>query len=38
MNAVADRRFPVLPDADSPLDRIPYMTPQTVAYALSPVV
>ncbi len=27
-----------MPDADSPLDRIPYMTRQTVAYAPSLVI
>ncbi len=30
------RRFPALPDADLPLDELPYITPQTVAYALFP--
>ncbi len=29
------RRFPALPDADPPLDELPYFTHQTVAYALS---
>jgi hypothetical protein len=32
------RRFPALPDADPPLDALPYITPQTVAYALSLVM
>jgi hypothetical protein len=32
------RRFPALPDADPPLDALPYITPQTVAYALSIVM
>ncbi len=34
----AKRLFPALPDAESPLDRNPYITRQTVAYALSLVV
>ncbi len=32
------RRFPALPDADPPLDALPYITPQTNAYALSLVM
>jgi hypothetical protein len=32
------RRFPALPDADPPLEALPYITPQTVAYALSLVM
>ncbi len=32
------RRFPALPDADPPLDALPYITQQTVAYALSLVI
>jgi hypothetical protein len=32
------RRFPALPDADPPLDALPYITPQTMAYALSLVM
>ena len=28
------KRFPALPDAEHPLDRLPYITPQTIAYAL----
>ena len=32
------RRFPALPDADPPLEALPYITTQTVAYALSLVM
>ena len=32
------KRFPALPDADTPLESMPYITRQTVAYALSLVV
>ncbi len=32
------KMFPALPDADPPLARIPYITCQTVSYALSIVV
>ena len=32
------RRFPALPAADPPLEALPYITPQTVAYALSLVM
>ena len=32
------RRFTALPDADPPLDALPYITPQTLAYALSLVM
>ena len=31
------RRFSALPNADPPLAALPYITPQTVSYALSPV-
>ena len=29
------KKFPALPDAETPLERISYITRQTVAYALS---
>ena len=32
------RRFPALPDADPPLGALPYITRQTVSYALSLVI
>ena len=32
------RRFPALPDADPLLSRLPYVTPRTLAYALSLVL
>jgi hypothetical protein len=32
------KRFPALPDADPPLARLPYVTPQTLAYAISLVI
>ena len=32
------KRFPALPDADLPLARLPYVTPQTLAYAISLVL
>ena len=32
------RKFPALPDADPPLAALPYITPQTCAYALSLVM
>jgi hypothetical protein len=36
--AMLSKRFPAVPDADVPLGRLPYITRQTVAYALSLVV
>lgn len=32
------KRFPALPETDPPLAKLPYVTPQTLAYALSLVV
>jgi hypothetical protein len=36
--AMLSKRFPAVPDADVPLGSLPYITRQTVAYALSLVV
>jgi hypothetical protein len=36
--AMLSKRFPAVPDADVPLGTLPYITRQTVAYALSLVV
>ena len=36
--AMLSKRFPPVPDADIPLESLPYITRQTVAYALSLVV
>ena len=36
--AMLSKRFPPLPDANIPLGSLPYITSQTVAYALSLVV
>jgi len=36
--AMLSKRFPAVPDADVPLGALPYITRQTVAYALSLVV
>ena len=36
--AMLSKRFPAVPDADVPLESLPYITRQTVAYALSLVV
>jgi hypothetical protein len=36
--AMLSKRFPTVPDADVPLGSLPYITRQTVAYALSLVV
>ena len=36
--AMLSRRFPFLPNADPPLAALPYITPQTVSYALSAII
>lgn len=38
VNTMMSKRFPALPDADPPLASLPYVTPQTLAYAHSLVI